>query len=815
MFNKTPKKIAEFVINYRWPILIFNALIFAALLYFMGGRVDRFNGHVEYMSHIRNNPLDKNSAHVNPPPIFDADYQVYFEDDNPELIAYHEFQEDFSKDENLIIVVKSHSGDIFTNENLKSIKELSDRSWSIPYVFRVDGISNFNYTIAEDDDLLVEDFIDELPLSNEELLEKKETALADPLMPHFLLSKKADLTQIQLRVIIPKSFPVGYLEAREALEAVVRDVKSNNPDLDVRLGGTVMLNTAFSQIAEADMTNLMPIMFLFIIIILTILIRSFWGTTLPMLLLLASVAFPILLFVGGFEFSLNNSSINVMQMLIAVAIADAVHVMSIFYRGLRNGLNKLDAVRFSVEKNFLPCLITSITTGIGFYALVLQTIPPFKDLGLFAGTGTLFAFWASLFVLPAFLTLLPFKQRESKKNDVEKYESKGYEGLTNFIFKYQKSIRRISLLTTLIAIYFLTTIKVDNIAYKYFAPHTEFRQATEYIDQNILGVNPVEFSFDSGEENGVYSPEYLKKLEKFQNYLMNTPEYEVTYASSVVDIVKRINKTMHGDDPAYYKIPEENEVTAEGDTIDAKRLIAQYFLLYQMSLPQGMELTNQIDLRNQKTRVTAFTRSVSSDVLLKNYDKVNEWIQKEMPETKALALGVPIMFSRLMMFAIPGMLQSLGISFLLITIVLMITFKSVRIGLFSMIPNVWPMILVFGGIGLFGVTVNLAVAVIGMITLGICVDDTVHFLTKYLRAEAEGKNQRDAILYSFRQVAAPLMFTSIILVAGFGALISSDFVVNSDMALYCSIVIVFALFADFLLLPATILKFEKPAKKLN
>ena len=815
MFNQMPTQMANIVIKNRWAILIVNLLFFGAFLYFMAERGNTFNAHVKYMSHIRNNPLDKKENHVSPPPIFDADYQIYFEKDNPELVAYKSFQDTYSKEENLLIVVKSKSGELFTNANLQSLKDIADRSWSVPYVNRVDGITNFNYTIAEDDDLLVEDFIDELPLEEDELLNKKERALSDPMMPHFLISKEADISQIQLRVIIPQSFPTGFLEAREGVEAIVNEIQQKNPDLEIRLGGTVMLNTAFTQIAQDDMQNLMPLMFGFIVLVLILVIRSFWGTALPMVLLTASVAFPILFYVGALDFSLNNSSINVTQMLIAVAIADSVHVMSIFYRGLRNGLNKHDAVRFTIEKNFLPCLITSITTAVGFFSLIFQTIPPFKDLGIFAGTGTLYAFWASLFVLPAFLTLLPFKKRKTNPDEIKKFESKGYEGITSFIFKYQKPIRWSALFTTVASIFLLFTIEIDNIAYKYFSPKTEFRQATEYIDKHIIGVNPVEFNFDSGEENGIYSPEYLKKLEKFQTYLMSNPKFEVSYAQSVVDIIKRINKTMHGDDPSYYRIPDENEITAEGDTINAKKLIAQYFLLYQMSLPQGMELTNQIDLKNRSTRVTAYTRSVSSDVLLKNYDEINLWLNKEMPELNAQALGVPIMFSRLMMFAIPGMLQSLAISFLFITLVIMISFRSVRVGLFSMIPNIWPMIVVFGGIGLFGVTVNMSVAIIGMITLGICVDDTVHFLTKYLKAEHEGKSQHDLILYAFRQVGAPLMFTSVILVAGFGAMISSDFVINSDMALYCSIVIGLALLADFILLPATILKFEKTSSAPN
>ena len=444
---------------------------------------------------------------------------------------------------------------------------------------------------------------------------------------------------------------------------------------------------------------------------------------------------------------------------------------------------------------------------------MMQDIPPFRDLGMFAGVGVLYAFFASLYTMPAILSVIPFKKRESKKEEIKEYESKGYEGLTTFIFKYKTPLFWSANVLAILGIFFSLQIKIDNNPVKYFAEDTDFYQATSYIDKNIIGVNAVEFQFDSGEDNGVYSPKYLKNLERFQNYIAEHSEFAVTYVSSMVDIIKRINKTMHGDDLSYYRIPDENELTAEGDTINAKRLIAQYLLLYQMSLPQGMSLTNQIDIRNRTSRVTAFAQSISSSELLNNAVTMNAWIKTNIPEANAIALGVPVMFGQLMMTSIPSILMSLFVSLVLITIVLMITFKSVKIGLYSMIPNVLPIIITFGFIGALGIEVNMSVAIVGMITLGIAVDDTVHYITKYLRGLSEGHDQFGAIQYAFRQVAAPLIFTSVILVAGFGSLTQSDFVLNSDMALYSVIVIILALFADFILLPAIILKLDSPKAK--
>ncbi len=936
-------KIGLFVLKYRWAIILSNIALLVVVTAAMVNRGKEFGEHVAYMKELRNNPMAFDSTHKAPPPIFNADYHVFFKSDNRDLMEYDELQKVFVKEDNLIIVVQAKNGDLFTQENLASIKEITDKSWSVPYVNRVDGLTNFNYTTVDEDDMLVEDFIDEVPETKEELGRKKHLALNDSLMPHFLISKKADLTQISLRVIAPPEFETALEEAQKAtvfltneilsgysqykkdflqkllylnaenvqykktaaklaqklqvrfhqdvvdkwtknpgtldeffnspllgtihekvdalkkenkeldfeeavnnavdknldadFETMYSALKSQNLDLslpelsqtnwethsqlaqkpnnnlDIKLGGTVMLNNAFKEYAQNDMQTLIPVMFLIIMVFLGVTLRSSMSVFLPMILLFTAIVFPIFLFVGAFDRYLTNVSMNVMQMLVAVAIADSVHILAVFYRGLRNGLDKKQSVVLTVEKNFLPCLITSVTTAIGFYSLVFQDIPPFNDLGIFAGTGTIYAFFASVFTLPAFLSLLPFRTRVHKDaHEKLKKPAPIYIWIAHFVTQNQKSIRWVAGGLTVISLALMLNIHVDSNAVKYFSPTTSFRQATEFIDANIIGTNALELRFQSGEENGVYDPEFLLKIEKFANFIKAHPEFEITYVSSIADVVKRLNQTMHGDDPGYYSIPFRDSVIAEGDTLFARNLIAQYMLLYTMSLPQGMEITNQVNLDNSEARVVAFIRSVSSGRQLEIIEEINQWLEKNMPETAARGLGVPVMFGKLMDVAIPGMLVSLGISFVFITLVLMATFRSVKIGLFSMIPNVWPIIIIFGLVGAVGYTVNLSVAVVGMITLGICVDDSVHFLVKYLNAIKEGHRGEHAFTEALNQVGAPILFTSIILVMGFGALIFSDFALNSDMGMLCSAVIALAVVADFILLPATILKFHKIPK---
>ena len=808
----------------------------------MGKRGQTEQEHVAYMKEKFNNPLVcVDSAKVNPDhrfkvhcsdgyetpkPIFDADYHVFFEDDNVDMLEYDAFQKIYAKEEQALIVVVSKSGDLFTKENLESLKELTDRSWEVPYISRVNGITNFNYTYVQkgefdpdmmepgeepDDELLVEDLIPTTDLTEAEIKEKRAITLNDSLLPKFQISKKGDVTQITLTAIIPPTFSQGFVEVKAAIAELAEEVSAKNSDLEIKLGGTIMLNASFMDFAMKDMGTMIPAMFLFIIIILAITLRSFWGTVLPFFILITSVMFPVFLFVGALNFSFTNPTMNVMQILTAVAIADAVHVLAVFYRQLRLGKTKLEAIRITIHKNFVACLLTSMTTAVGFYALILQAIPPFQDLGIFAGTGTLYAFVASLYVMPAILSILPIKaskrvvEKSQKNNALDNF----FVGLEHWVKKYQKAIRTTAYVATIGGLYFMTQIVADSTAIKYFEEGTEFRAASEYIDGNIIGTNPVEFNFDSGEKDGIYKPEFLAKIDKFVQYIESHPEFNITYTSSIVDVIKRLNKTMNGDNPDFYTIPMKDSVVAEGDTLRAKKLISQYMLLYEMSLPQGMELTNQLSIDKRFARVTAFMTSVSSKEQLEAVDELNAYINENFPEVKARGVGVPVMFGKLMGIAIPGMMQSLALSLLIITIILAITFKSIKVALFSMVPNVWPLIMIFGAVGLTGYVVNLSVAIVGMITLGICVDDTVHFLVKFKQARNEGKDNDEAISWTFQQVGRPLIFTSVILVVGFGVLVLSQFALNSDMGRFCSAVIALALFADFVLLPAMILKFDK------
>jgi hypothetical protein len=316
------------------------------------------------------------------------------------------------------------------------------------------------------------------------------------------------------------------------------------------------------------------------------------------------------------------------------------------------------------------------------------------------------------------------------------------------------------------------------------------------MDQNLTGWNTLEYSLGSGEEGGVVKPEYLANMEKLVDWFRTQPN--VMNVNSIVETMKRLNRSLHGDDQAYYKIPDDRE------------LAAQYLLLYEMSLPFGLDLNSRINIDKSASRLTVIFRDISTAEVRSNAERADEWITRNLPpEMRAEATGESMMFAHISERNINSMLGGTLMALLLISGLLVFALRSVKIGVLSLLPNLAPAIMAFGLWGHLVGQIGMAVSVIAAMSLGIVVDDTVHFLSKYLRAKREhSASSTEAVKYAFRMVGPALMTTSLVLAAGFLVLSYSGFKVNSVMGLLTAITIVFALLADFLFLPPLLMRID-------
>ena len=759
----------RWVIKFRWVAILLTILIVGALG--SGGR---------FLS-------------------FTNDYEVFFGDSNPELAAFKNLQEVYTKNDNALIMLAPKDGVVFSPETLQAVIELTDEAWNTPYSTRVDSLTNFQYTYAEEDDLTVEDLIeDPASLSDTELDNLKQIALAQPLIKDRLLSPDTTVTGLNISFELPSEGAEQVpFEIMEHVDAMLADIESRYPNIETAKTGVVPMNKAFPEASFKDMQTLIPAAFAVILIGFLLLTRSLWGTIASLIVMLMSIM-AAMGTAGWMGIVLTPPSVSAPTLILTLAVADCVHFMVTFFQQMRTGQDKVQAIRESIRVNFNPIFLTSVTTAIGFLSMNFSDSPPFHDLGTITAIGVIYAFMLSIFFLPAFTAVLPIKPPAVKKSKTGL--SALMEHLANFsIDRYRFLLAAVGILiVALIAM--IPRNELNDEFVKYFDETLEFRQDTDLIGEKLTGMYFIDYSFDSKTESGINTPEYLEQLESFEYWLQSQPE--VLHVNAVSETFRRLNKNMHGDDSSWYKLPEDKE------------LAAQYLLLYEMSLPYGLDLNNQINIDKSATRLTATLENLSTKQTIAFEERSQEWMKSNTPSLESKGSSPTIMFSHISKRNISSMLTGTIIALILISAILMISLRSLKYGLLSLIPNLVPAGMAFGIWAIFNGQVGLSVSVVIAMTLGIVVDDTIHFLSKYLRAKREqGLDTANAIRYAFNTVGEALLITTIILTAGFMILAQSTFSLNADMGLMTAITICIALFVDFFFLPPLLIWLDRRQQK--
>ena len=725
---------------------------------------------------------------------FSNDYRMFFGPDNPQLLAFEKMQNTFNKNDNILFVITPKDGRVFTDETLAAIKDITEEAWQIPFSTRVDSITNYQHTVAEEDDLIVDDLVpDPAALDVDDLSGVQFVAINEPMMVNRLVSPNSRYTGINVTVQLPGE----RLDEVPTAVAYARDMKARYtekyPNLEIRLVGLTMMNNAFPEASQDDARNLYPLALGFIIITLLLMLKGLSGTITTFLMIIFSIVTAMGL-AGWLGIRLSPPVMSAPIMVLTMAIADAVHLLVTMKHEMHLGRNKVEAMVESMRINFWPIFVTTLTTVLGFLSLNFSDAPPFHDLGNIAAIGVGAAFIYSITFLPALITILPAR---STREVTGKY-AMGHFG--NFVIRHYRQLLIGSIVVVVILVAMLPKNELNDVFVEYFDETIEFRLDSDYAAENLTGVYYIDFALGTDEPGGISDPDFLRKADEFVQYLRAQPE--VIHVFSLTDTFKRLNKNMHGDDPSYYKLPED------------RNLAAQYLLLYEMSLPYGLDLNNQIDVGKTATKIAITLKTLSSNEVLAFEQGVSAWLQENMPELEANGSGPTVMFAHLGKRNINSMLIGTSVALFMISMVLIIFFRSLKYGLISLLPNLLPAAASFGIWGLFVGQVGIALSVVTGMTLGIVVDDTVHFMSKYLRARREkGLNARQAVHYAFNSVGIALLVTSIVLIAGFMIMAQSHFELNSGMGLLTSVVIAMALAIDFMLLPPLLIKLEENGRQ--
>jgi len=720
---------------------------------------------------------------------FSTNYRVFFSAANPELQAFENLQNTYTKNDNFFFVVEPRSGDAFDADTLAAVEELTAEAWKIPYAIRVDSVSNFQHTYAIGDDLIVEDLVSDARERDAGYLAgRRDVALAEPLLRDQIVTADGSATAVNVVLQYPEK---GLMEVPEAV-AVARDLKARIetefPGVQIHLTGVSMLNNAFAETGMSDGATLMPLMFVVIFALTWLIVRSFTATfsTLLVIALSSTVAMGVAGFAGV---KLTPISMSAPIVILTLAVADSIHILLALRGLMRDGMAKREALVEAVRVNFLAVTITSLTTIVGFLALNFSDAPPYWHLGNITAVGVGAAWVYSVTLLPALISVLPFRPRESRGSEWSQRAMDRFADLV--IAHYRKLLVGVSLFAFAF-IAFIPTMKFNDQWVQYFDDRIEFRRDSDAA-QEFFGLYPIEYSVPAIGPGGVSEPEFLENLERFTDFLRAQPN--VTHVYSLSDIMKRLNRNMHGDDPDWYLIPHDRELSA------------QYLLLYELSLPYGLDLNDRINVDKSATRVTATMRRSTTTETKQFFADVDAWMQDNWPDyMQTDPTSAAVMFTYISERNMRNMVGGTVLAVAAIAIIMMLALRSVSLGALSLVPNGLPILTTFGAWAILVGEVGFSVATVASISLGIIVDDTVHLLSKYVRARDErGLGIEDSIRYAFHNVGVPIIVNTIILTAGFLVMTTSAFKMNVDLGLMTVLAILFALILDFLLLPAMLL----------
>ncbi|MEM6906330.1 MAG: MMPL family transporter, partial [Pseudomonadota bacterium] len=548
---------ADFIVRARWLWLI----VAVALVAVSVARIDRIW------------PLDPTA-------------RIFFAPENPDRQALDRFEETFVRDENLMYVLDLKDGEVFTPETLGMIGELTEKAWLLPYVRRVESITNHQHTFAEGDEMVVRDLVpDPASVTPEEALRAKEIATGKIELVDNMVSPEGDTALVQVRFELPRQNTAQENPevVAEAL-ALKAEIEAAHPNVTLRMTGGVMINNTFATAGREDSATLLGPMFGVILAVVGLAIGSISATFAVLVVILLSAACGLGV-LGWMGLPLNTVTVLAPLYIMTLAVASAVHILSAARQEMVRTPDRKAWMRTALTDHMGAIIIACVTTAIGFLTLNFSISPPFRQLGNVVAGGVLASMVFSLTLLPALVTFLPIKRYTRPA-----LSSRLMTNLGEFVVRHYRILLPTMSGVVILCGIGMTQLKLEDDFVRYFDERFAFRVDSDFTEERLTGVNVLDWPLPAGESQGINNPDFLAEVEGFADWLRAQPG--VTSVSTLTDTIKRLNMNMHGDDPSYYRLPDNREEAAG------------YLFLYELSLGYGLDLTDQIDIDRSVLRLS-------------------------------------------------------------------------------------------------------------------------------------------------------------------------------------------------------------------
>lgn len=697
---------------------------------------------------------------------FDASVDLWFVDDDPELATYHRFLRTFETDE--IAIVGVFAKDVFAPDVMARIRRMTRAIERLPHVGRVRSLANAS-VLARGDELGL------IPLRD--VTDPRGRALADPLLPGVLVAKDGTAAAI----VIELATTARDFETKVGL---VRDIKTavepeQTQGVRVVVGGTPAVNEAVFRYSRRDFSTLGLLAILLVVAIGYAAFRRVSAAVLPLAVVTLAVLWLFgLMGAAGLQLDLVSQSLA--TVIFAVGVADSIHVMADYQRQIDAGLEKHQAIERSVASLFVPCLFTTVTTAAGMVSLAGSSLAPIRRFGVLAAIGVTFALFLSLTFLPAVLSLLPAPKVKSGGPVLWPWLAR----LAGPPAGARRLILTGAAVLTVAAMISIGWLHVGANPMAYFREGDPVKQEISEIDRRLGGSTSIEMLV-TAPDGGLADPSRLRRLERLERWLEARPAVERVL--SITDGLAAMNEA----------------ITGTRSVPNSEPAVAQLYLL--MEEDEG--LSSMVREDRSIGRVSARVRMADAAALVGEIPAIDAKLAREYagPDLTVEPTGFVKLISEMEIYIVDSQVKSLASAFLLVTLLMVILLRSVKLGLFAMIPNLMPVLFGLGFMAIAGIKLDPGTAMVGSITLGLVVDDTVHVMVRLRQRLQAGVPLEEAIREALDQAGRAVVITSVILAAGFGVLAFGSFTPNVYLGLVSGVVIGLALICDLVVLPAALL----------
>ncbi len=733
------------------------------------------------------------AKHSMPPT--DNSMDIWLESSDPAYRAYMAYQDQFESEEFIILVF--HGPDIFSQQNLQVLQRLTLGLENIEGIDRVMSLTN-----AEELRSLSDGTLESVPLVGTEIPSDSETikkirdyALNSPFYIDNLISRDAETTAVY--GIVSDRDIGARRRMLEKIEVMVRAEEKENHK--IYLSGSPVMDAEFERMSEEDSITFTFVTSFMIVAILYILYRSLSGVFLPLLVVGLATIWTLGLY-GFLGHTLNMMTIMLPAVILAISVADAIHLMCQYNdEHLERPGDKQQALIRTLGKVGVPCLFTSMTTAIGFGSFIISEIGPVRLNGVFTALGIMLAFLVTVTLLPALLCYLKPLKITHRKGEGGDWVSRWLEASIRVVDRRPKAIICIGFVVLVISLIGITKLKRETNSIEFFKKTSPFRISLEFIEKKLTGTFSLEILFE-GPPDSLKDPAVLAKVEDLRDYLHAQPS--ITKTLHINDLLMEMNRIMHDGDEAFYTLPAtRNEV-------------AQYLLLYEMT---GGETLNML-MNHDHSLARLSIRSISMPI--ESAKELIEALAQRLERSfngpvQANITGIVPLWIKVDSYLLTSQTQSFFIAATGIFIMMCILMRSLRVGLLSMIPNLFPIVVTMGVMGWTGIRLDTATIMITSVALGIAVDDTIHFLARFRRELAICNDYDEALHRTIRTIGRAIFFTSIILFWGFISLTFGHFKPTIYFGFLTSLTMIVALVGDIFLLPVLLKLFRPIAVSSN